>query len=56
MERIGSTTRFVCVQEDAVSGEPDLDRASASHVKRKNGTLRQWCKRRTRLTYAFSKR
>jgi transposase InsO family protein len=24
-------------------------------VERQNGTLRQWCKRLTRLTYAFSK-
>jgi len=47
---------FVCVQKDAVSGNPDLDRASTSHVERKNGTLRQWCKRLTRLTYAFSKK
>jgi hypothetical protein len=30
---------------------PDLDRASTSHVERKNGSLRQWCKRLTRLTY-----
>lgn len=31
------------------------DRAGTSHVERKNGTLRQWCKRQTRLTYAFSR-
>jgi hypothetical protein len=31
-------------------------RASSSHVERKNGTLRQWCKRLRRLTYAFSKK
>lgn len=51
-----SPPRFLCVQKDAVSGMPDLDRASTSHVERKNGTLRQWCKRLTRLTYAFSKK
>ena len=56
MERIGPGARFVCVQKDAVSGGPDRDRASTTHVGRKNGTLRQWCKRLTRLTYVFSKR
>jgi hypothetical protein len=39
-----------------VSGSPDLDPASTSHVERKNGTLRQWCKRLTRRTYAFSRK
>lgn len=48
--------KFVSVGKDAVSGDPDLDRASTSHVERKNGTLRQWCKRLTRLTYAYSKK
>jgi hypothetical protein len=47
--------KFVSVAKDVVSRNPDLDRASTSHVERKNGTLRQWCKRLTRLTYAFSK-
>ena len=48
--------KFVSVAKDVASGDPDLDRASTSHVERKNGTLRQWCKRLTRLTYAFSKK
>ena len=47
--------RFVSVAKDAVSGWPDLDRAGTSHIERKNESLRQWCKRFTRLTYAFSK-
>jgi IS1 family transposase len=47
--------KFVSVGKDAISGNPDLDSAGTSHVERKNGTLRQWCKRLTRLTYAFSK-
>ena len=51
-----SPGQFIAVQKDPVSGTPDLDRASTSHVERKNGTLRQWCKRLTRLTYAFSKK
>jgi transposase-like protein/IS1 family transposase len=51
-----SPAKFVSVAKDIISGMPDLDRASTSHVERKNGTLRQWCKRLTRLTYAFSKK
>jgi hypothetical protein len=47
--------KFLSVGKDAISGNPDLDRAGTSHVERKNGTLRQWCKRLTRLTYAFSR-
>ena len=51
-----SPARFVSVAKDVVTGMPDLDRASTSHVERKNGSLRQWCKRLTRLTYAYSKK
>ena len=47
--------KFVSVGKDVISGDPDLDRAGTSHVERKNGTLRQWWKRLTRLTYAFSR-
>jgi hypothetical protein len=47
--------KFVSVGKDAISGNPNLDRAGTSHVERKNGTLRQWRKRLTRLTYAFSR-
>ena len=32
-----------------------MDRATTSHIERKNGSLRQECKRLTRLTYAYSK-
>jgi len=44
------------VEKTAMRGTPDLERTSASHVERKNGSLRQWCKRLTRLTYALSKK
>jgi len=47
---------FVTVEKAAIIGNPDMDRACTSHVERKNGALRQWCKRLTRLTYAFSKK
>ena len=51
-----SPSRFVSMAKEAVTGMPDLDRASTRHVERKNGSLRQWCKRLTRLTYAYSKK
>ena len=51
-----SPGRFMMVEKAAMSGMPDLERASTSHVERQNGTLRQWCKRLTRLTYAISKK
>jgi len=47
--------KFVSVGKDAIGGNPNPDRAGTSHVERKNGTLRQWRKRLTRLTYAFSR-
>lgn len=50
-----SPGEFVTVEKSAIRGNPNLNRASTSHVERKNGSLRQWCKRLTRLTYAFSK-
>jgi len=51
-----SPGEFVKLEKTAMRGSPDLGRASTSHVERKNGSLRQWCKRLTRLTYAFSKK
>lgn len=41
---------------EAVFGNPDIDEIETTFVERINGTLRQWCKRYTRKTYAFSKR
>ena len=51
-----SPGNFVTVEKSVGSGNPDLERAWTSHVGRKNGSLRQWCRRLTRLTYAFSKK
>ena len=39
-----------------IYGDPDKDHICTSHIERQNGSLRQWCKRLTRLTYAFSKK
>jgi len=39
-----------------IYGDPEKDRICTSHIERQNGSLRQWCKRLTRLTYAFSKK
>lgn len=51
-----SPGNFVTVEKSVGSGNPDLARACTSYVERKNGSLRQWCRRLTRLTYAFSKK
>lgn len=39
-----------------VSGMPDINRISTSHVEKQNHTLRMHCRRLTRLTNAFSKK
>ncbi len=39
-----------------VYGDPERQRICTSHIERQNGSLLQWCKRLTRLTYAFSKK
>jgi transposase-like protein/IS1 family transposase len=47
-----------CISAEKVDiyGDPDMHRVCTSHIERQNGSLRQWCKRLTRLSYAFSKK
>jgi len=49
----GEVTQVV---KTPILGAPDMARSCTAHVERQNGSLRQWCKRLTRLTYAFSKK
>jgi IS1 family transposase len=51
-----SPPRIAETHKTDVYGDPDFDLVCTSHVECQNGSLRQWCKRLTRLTYAFSKK
>ena len=55
-ERRYSPPEVISAESKPVSGDPDMQRICTSHIERQNGSLRQWCKRLTRLTYAFSKK
>jgi IS1 family transposase len=51
-----SPAEVVQVEKTIVSGMPDINRISTSHVEKQNHTLRMHCRRLTRLTNAFSKK
>jgi IS1 family transposase/transposase-like protein len=55
-QRRYSPARLAETTKTPVYGDPDDRRICTSHIERQNGSLRQWCKRLTRLTYAFSKK
>lgn len=55
-ERRYSPPECISSEKKEIYGYPDMDRVCTSHIERQNGSLRQWCKRLTRLTYAFSKK
>ena len=55
-ERRYSPPEVISGEKKDIYGDPDSQRVCTSHIERQNGSLRQWCKRLTRLTYAFSKK
>jgi len=55
-ERRYSAPEVTFTERRVVSGRPDEDLISTSHIERLNGTTRLHMRRLTRLTYAFSKK
>ncbi len=51
-----SPAEVVSIEKTVVSGMPQIDRISTSHIEKQNHTLRMHCRRLTRLTNAFSKK
>jgi len=55
-ERRYSAPEVTSMQKMVVTGYPEVDLISTSHIERLNGTTRLHMRRLTRLTYAFSKK
>jgi hypothetical protein len=51
-----SPAEVVKTEKTIVSGMPDINRITTSHVEKQNHTPRMHCRRLTRLTNAFSKK